>query len=74
MLRGDADRHKERWLILVATLTLVLFGIAFAIYALHHRPIQRSNKQRVDNGSNELTLGQGMAFAIYRHRRSRSDL
>jgi hypothetical protein len=59
MLRGDADRHKERWLMLVATLMLVLFGIAFAMYALHHRPIQRSNKQSVDNRSNELTLGPG---------------
>jgi hypothetical protein len=27
---------------LVATLMLVLLGIAFAMYALHHRPIRRS--------------------------------
>jgi hypothetical protein len=58
MLRGDADRHKERWLMRVATLILVLFGIAFAMHALHHRPIQHSSKQRVDNRSYEPTLGQ----------------
>jgi hypothetical protein len=39
MLRGEADRHKGRWLALVATLVLVLFGIALAVYALHHRPV-----------------------------------
>jgi hypothetical protein len=58
MLSGDPDRHKERWLVLVATLMLVLLGTAFAIYAMRHRPIQHSNKQRVYNRSYESTFGQ----------------
>jgi hypothetical protein len=36
------DRHKGRWLLLVGTLMLVLCGLLFAIYAKHHRPVQRA--------------------------------
>ena len=42
MLHSDVDRHKGRWLLLVATLILVLCGVLFAIYSKHHRPIRRA--------------------------------
>jgi hypothetical protein len=47
MLQSDVDRHKGKWLLLVATLMLVLFGILFAIYAKQPSTNPTSNEQPV---------------------------
>jgi hypothetical protein len=75
MLQGDADGHKDRWLMLVATLMLVLFGIAFAMYARHHRPVQHSIEQPANNRTYEIKFGARCGVSgIYGPGQSRLDL
>jgi hypothetical protein len=47
MLQSDVNRHKGKWLLLVATLMLVLFGLLFAIYAKQPSTNPTSNEQPV---------------------------